>query len=138
MTTRKQREKREDIIDLVDFSGMNRTNAIRDTSPRSRLDLKTDYLGGFDSSGIEVIPEDRGYSDSKQQKSEPADPEPQEDERLEAEGAQIINSSTYFPASKTTLTKRSQTPEERAMERERERERKHKSQSKYGEEISFP
>jgi hypothetical protein len=121
MTTRKQREKREDIIDLDDFSGMNRTNAIRDTSPRSRLDLKTDYLGEFDSSGIEVIPEDRDYSYSKQQRPEPEDPEPMEDERLEAEGAQIINSSTYFPASKTTLTKRSQTVAERAEERERTR-----------------
>ena len=116
MLHNKKAEKKEDIVDLIDYSGMNRTSAI-DTRPRSRLDLKTDYLGGFDSSGIEVISEDRGYSDSKKQRLEPEDPEPRSEEGLEAEGASIIQSSTYFPASKTTLTKRSQTVEERERAR---------------------
>lgn len=80
-----QKGKKEVIIELTDFSGMNRNTAVRDPKPRSRLDLKTDYLGGFDSSGIEVIPEDRGYSYSKQQRPQPVDPESGYDERLEAD-----------------------------------------------------
>jgi hypothetical protein len=39
------------------------------------------------------------------------------EERLEAEGATIIDSTTFFPASNTRITKRSQTPEERAEQR---------------------
>jgi hypothetical protein len=42
----------------------------------------------------------------------PEDSEPDYEERLEAEGATVIESITDFPASNTTLTKRSQTPAE--------------------------
>jgi hypothetical protein len=47
------------------------------------------------------------YSESYQP---PTDIEPGYEEYLEATGATIINSTTYFPASKTTISKRSQTP----------------------------
>jgi hypothetical protein len=69
-------------------------------------------LSAFADSPIEIIPEDKGYLESKLMRRMPEDPEPDYEERLEAEGATVIESITHFPASNTTLTKRSQTPAE--------------------------
>ena len=57
---------------------------------------------------IEYIHEDTGQGYDKP--PEPQDPEPDYEERLEAEDATII--ATRFPASGTTITKRSLTPKE--------------------------
>jgi hypothetical protein len=62
-----------------------------------------------------VVEEDRGLG--YHEPVTPADPEGDYEERLEAEGATIIDSTIFFPASNTRITKRSQTPEERAEER---------------------
>ncbi len=45
------------------------------------------------------------------------DPDGNYDEQLEATGATIIKSEVYFPASRTTITKRSLTRDESASER---------------------
>ena len=106
-------ERKEGIIDLTDFGNRNKTSVTRET--RFRLDPKSDYIGVIDSSAIHVIPEDKGLAYSKP--LELQDPEDSFEEQLETEGASIIESTTYFPASGTTVTKRSQTVEERAEER---------------------
>lgn len=49
----------------------------------------------------------------------PKDPNGYYDEHLETTGATIIKSKVYFPASKTTITKRSMTPQPHRAERER-------------------
>lgn len=46
------------------------------------------------------------------------DPDGQFEEELEAEGAFIIESTTRFPASGTTISKRSLTPKEWAEQRQ--------------------
>jgi hypothetical protein len=84
---------------------------------RSKLDSKSDHLGAFADSPIGIVPENKGYLESKIQRLQPQDPEPEFEERLEMEGATIIDSTTFFPASNTRLTKRSQTPAEIAEER---------------------
>lgn len=110
------KEPKEEIIDLTDSGNRNKTSVIRADNTRSILDPKSEHVGAFEASGILVIPEDKGLAYSKPY--EPQDPDGDFEERLEAEGAFIIDSTTYFPASKTRITKRSQTVEERAQERE--------------------
>lgn len=66
-------------------------------------------------SPVQFAEEDRGLG--YHEPVTPADPEGDYEERLEAEGATIIDSTTFFPASNTRITKRSQTPEERAEQR---------------------
>jgi hypothetical protein len=65
---------------------------------------------------IETVPQDRGITIAEDE-YEKYNPEPMEVERLKMEGAQIINSTTYYPASNTTITKRSLTPQEIAEEK---------------------
>jgi hypothetical protein len=112
MTRRRITDKplKHNIIDLTDSAMNNHTRVVR-----SRLDAKSEHIGAFDSIGLAVIPEDKGLAYSKP--VEPQDPEDGYEERLEAEGATIIDSTTFFPASNTRITKRSQTPEERAEQR---------------------
>lgn len=50
----------------------------------------------------------------------PEDPEPNYLSQLEATGATIIKSETYFPQSRQTVTTRSLTPEEHRAEREQQ------------------
>jgi hypothetical protein len=59
---------------------------------------------------------DNGLS-AKYQAPIPQDPEESYEEYLESTGATVINSTTYFPASGITTTKRSQTHDEIAKER---------------------
>jgi hypothetical protein len=66
---------------------------------------------------INIIDEDREKGQGTSM-PELVDPDGQYEEELEAEGATVLNSTTYFPASKTTISKRSMTPEERAQERQ--------------------
>ena len=47
----------------------------------------------------------------------PRTPDGQFEEQLEAEGVTILNSTTYFPASKQTVTWKSKTPAEIAQEK---------------------
>ena len=113
--------RKEEVIDLTDTSGNNHTPVIREleqdpvtgcVTVRAAIDPpKNKYLDGFEGSVIQVIPEDRGLAYSKPQ--EPEDPEGNCEEQLEAEGA----TTTFFPASNTRITKRSQAPEERAEQR---------------------
>jgi hypothetical protein len=104
------RNPHREIIDLTDSAMNNHTRVVR-----SRLDSKSEHIGAFDSTGIIVIPEDKGLAYSKP--NEPQDPEENYEEKLEAEGAHIIESVTHFPASGITITKKSQTPAEIAEER---------------------
>lgn len=92
---------------------------IRADNTKSILDPKSEHVGAFDSTGIIVIPEDKGYLESKLQRQVlPEDPDGNYEDQLEASGATIIDSVTQFPASNTRLYKRSQTVEERAQEQE--------------------
>jgi hypothetical protein len=107
--------KKERIIDLTDIGRRNSMPVVRDNDDeipvlRSINDSPTDAIDP-----VNFIAEDRdqGYSQPKPL----VDPDGQYEEQLEAEGATIINSTTYFPDSKRTITKRSQTPEERAEQR---------------------
>ena len=78
------------------------------TEPEPRNDA-------FADSPFHFIEENKaqGY----QQPTMPPDPDNGFEEKLEAEGAFIINSTTYFPASKQTVTWKSMTPAERAEQR---------------------
>jgi hypothetical protein len=101
MTKRRITDKQfltEKIIDLTDTGNNNSMRVVRDT--RSRLDAMSDHLGAFDDSPLEVIPEDRGYIESKLQRQMPEDPEG----NYEDQGAAIIESTTFFPACPLTIT----------------------------------
>jgi hypothetical protein len=110
--TERDLDKQHGVIDLTDMGSHNQMKVVR-----SRLDSKSDHLGAFADSPIDIISEDKGYLESKIQRQMPEDPEPEFEERLEMEGATILDSTTYFPASNTRLTKRSLTPTEIAEER---------------------
>lgn len=101
------KEQGNQIIDLTDTGSHNQMKVVR-----SKLDSKSDHLGAFAESPIEIISEDKGFIKIKFPQ-QPEDPEPDFEERLEAEGATIIDSTIFFPASNTRITKRSQTPVER-------------------------
>ena len=102
-----------EIIDLTDTGSYNNQMKV----VRSRLDSKSEHIGAFADSPIDIIPEDKGHLESKIQRHMPEDPEPEFEEKLEMEGATILDSTTFFPASNTRITKRSQTPEESAEQR---------------------
>lgn len=104
--------KKERIIDLTDIGRHN-------TMPVVRRELRSMNDPPTQADTINVINEEN-YEKGLGQPREyiPPDPEPGEDERLENEGATIIHSTTYFPASGKTISKRSQTPEESMANRE--------------------
>jgi hypothetical protein len=58
---------------------------------RSRLDSISEHIGAFADSPIEIIPEDKGYLESKLQRTQPQDPEDGYEEKLEMEGATILD-----------------------------------------------
>ena len=60
----------------------------------------------FADTPIHLIEEDKGQG--FKEPIMPPDPDNGFEEKLEAEGAFVINSTTYFPASKQTVTKKSQ------------------------------
>jgi hypothetical protein len=111
----------EEIIDLTDIGHNNSMPVIRelDQDPVTGLVTMRSLTdppknNAFNDTPIHFV-EDKGqgYNESYT----PPNPEPEADERLEMEGAFIINSTTYFPASNTRVTKKSQTPAERAEQR---------------------
>jgi hypothetical protein len=107
MTRRRttDKEQRNEIIDLTADTGSHNQMKL----VRSRLDSKSEHLGAFADTPIQIVQEDKGYLESKLQRRMPEDSEPDYEQRLEAEGARVIESITFFPASLTWITKRSQT-----------------------------
>lgn len=101
--------KRERIIDLTDMGRHNTTPVIRelrslsDSSPADTINIIN-----------ENYEKDLEHSDTPNLQ----DPDGQYEEELEAKGATILDSTTYYPASRTTITKRSMTPEESLANRE--------------------
>jgi hypothetical protein len=123
MKNRRIRKREEEIIDLTDIGHNNSMPVIRelDQDPvtglvtmRSITDSPTKN-NAFNDTPIHFVEEDKGQG--YPEPYTPADPEPEADERLEMEGAQIIDSTTYYPESRTTITKKSKTPAEIAEER---------------------
>jgi hypothetical protein len=128
MTNRKvtdnQRVRKEEVIDLTDIGHDNKMPVIRelDQDPvtgmvtmRSVTDPDKNSAFGANDSPVQFVEEDRGSA--YHEPITPTDPDGNYEEQLEAEGAFIIDSTTYFPASKTTVTKKSQTPAEIAEKR---------------------
>jgi hypothetical protein len=118
-----KRREEEVIIDLTDSGNHNTMPVIREleqdpvtglVTMRSIIDPDKNSTFNNDSP-IQFAEEDRGTA--YPQRADPPDPEGDYEERLEAEGATILESTTFFPASNTRITKRSQTPEERAEQR---------------------
>jgi hypothetical protein len=117
------KEPKEEIIDLTDTGNHNTMPVIREleqdpvtglVTMRSITDPKRN--SAFDNdSPVQIVTEDKGTV--YHEPDTPPDPDGDFEERLEAEGAFIINSTTYFPGSKTTITKKSYTPAEIAEQR---------------------
>ena len=117
MVTRTQKysnrfPKRENVINLID-TGRNNITPV--TKVKAAID------SGNNSTNYDVLPifitgEDKGQSVHPEPYT-PPEIEPQEEERLENLGATVLDSTTYYPASKISISKRSQTPQERAEER---------------------
>ncbi|MGC2309273.1 MAG: hypothetical protein WA461_12790 [Nitrososphaeraceae archaeon] len=99
------RNRKEEIVDLTDIGNHNHTTVVRD---RDREGFK--HI-------IDIIPEDKMLSTSKFPSTEVTDSEVGWEERLKAEGATIIDSTTYYPASNQRITKKSLTSAEIAEER---------------------
>lgn len=136
MVTRTQKysnrfPKKENIIDLTDTSRNNKMPVVRTlevnpitgertyTTAEDRS-LFRDPESNQDSDNnnpifIMTTGEDKGQA--HEQPYTPPEIEPQEEERLESMGATIHDSTTYYPASNMSVSKRSQTPQERAEER---------------------
>jgi hypothetical protein len=83
-------------IDLSDIGNRNKTSVIRADDTRSILDPKSEHVGAFDSTGVIVIPEDKGYIESRLERQVPEDPDGNYEEQLEAEGAILLESTTFF------------------------------------------
>jgi hypothetical protein len=124
--SRRIRKKEEEIIDLLDYGNHNTMPVIREleqdpvtglVTMRSVTDSAHGKDSAFNDSPVHfVAEEDRGQGYKKEPDPIP-DPDGNYEEQLENEGAFIINSTTYYPASGTTVTKKSQTPAEIAEER---------------------
>jgi hypothetical protein len=118
-----RRRKEEVIIDLTDTSGNNSMSVVRelDQDPVTGMVTMRSITdppkkgGAFDDTPIHFTEEDKGRG----YKEPPALPDHDGDYegQLEKEGAFIVESTTYYPASGTTVTRRSQTPAEIAEEK---------------------
>ena len=135
MTTRTQKysnrfPKKRNVIDLTDTARRNHTPVVRnlDINPVTGARIYANTTSAEDRSLFRdpeknsqagptfiMAGEDKGQASPEPYI--PEDPEPQYEEGLEATRATIIKSETYYPASKTTITKRSMTPQEIADER---------------------
>lgn len=123
MSIREQRrykdKQRRGIIDLTGLSNNNEAplhplQRQRQHTTNTNRPLKA-TVGGSDSKPIFLtIAENRGSVYPEPPKL--IDPDGNFEEQLEAEGATIIDSTTYYPQSRTTISKRSQTPQEHAAE----------------------
>jgi len=130
----KRQEKRDRIINLTDSGRHNHTRVVRDLQDDGTYKLRAvnwdgslipeenpedpNSLGATEGDmqpSIYIAHEDKGSS--YPQPEQPPDIEPGELERLENSGATIIDSTTYYPASRTTVSKRSMTHDEIADER---------------------
>lgn len=126
MVTRNQ-IKREQIIDLTDSARNNSTPVVRNLDVNPVTGART-YTTAEDRSlfrdperdsnnpiFIMTTSEDKGQSHPEPYT--PPEIEPQDEERLENMGATIHDSTTYYPASRQSISKRSMTPQEIADER---------------------
>ena len=87
---------------------------------RSVIDQASSSSGrddAFNDTPLHFIEENKGSALPDEPDSDLPDPDGNFEEKLEKEGAFIIESKTYYPASKRTIVKRSQTPAEIAEER---------------------
>lgn len=130
MVTRNQKysnrfPKRDNVIDLTDSSRQNSTPVVRELDVNPITGCRTYKVLSADAAAaaandnedvpIFITGEDKGQSHPEPY--QPPEIEPQDEERLEAGGATILDSTTYYPASNMSVSKRSQTPQERAAER---------------------
>jgi hypothetical protein len=116
------KEPKEEIIDLTDTGNHNTMPVIRelDQDPVTGMATMRSITdppknSAFDNEPVHFVEENKGTA--YHEPYTPPDPDGGYEEKLEAEGAFIIDSTTYFPASKTTVTKKSYTPAEIAEER---------------------
>jgi hypothetical protein len=106
--------KKERIIDLTDSNRNNSTPVIRE------LRSMSDPIQGRANDSINFVNAENNEKDLEHETLNLIDPDGQYEEQLEASGATILNSTTYYPDSRTTITKRSLTPEESAAERQQQ------------------
>lgn len=102
--------KRERVIDLTDIGRNNTMPVVRELRSLSDQPVSDNV--------INFVNEDRDIGHSVSPDLQ--DPDGSYEEQLEAEGATIHESTTYYPASGTTITKRSMTPVESLAHKERE------------------
>lgn len=109
--------KKEKIIDLTDTGRRNKTSVVRDTNTTATEFSTINRIRSLSdapsppSNIIHLVDEDKDLGLIQQQGPNLVDPDGRYEEELEASGATVLNSTTYFPASRTTITKRSRTPE---------------------------
>lgn len=134
---RRQQQKRDRIVNLTDSGRHNNMRVVRDLQDDGTYRLRQVNWDGS------LIPEENPYPDPNaigavegqqanglpifiahedkgsgyEEPYQPPDIEPGYEEHLENTGATIINSTTYYPGSKTTISKRSMTHDEIADER---------------------
>jgi hypothetical protein len=115
------RNKKERVIDLTDIGRRNHMPVLREGESTEEDPIMIRSLNDQPSEAIDAvnfIDDNINIGHTKTQGYTPPDPEPYEDERLENEGATIHYSTTYYPASNQTITKRSMTPEKSMAERQ--------------------
>lgn len=113
--------RKEEIIDLTDIGHNNKMPVIREleqdpvTGVVTMRSINDSPVSTLDNEPIQFIQEDKGQG--YREPYTPPEIDGDYESKLEAEGAFIIESKTHYPASNTTVTKRSQTPAEIAEER---------------------
>ena len=116
MVTRNQkysnRIPKKESVSVINLTDLGRNNSMPATKLKAVVDTGST---SNDVPPIFMTVEDKGQSHPEPYM--PPEIEPQDEERLENEGATILDSTTYYPASKISVTKRSQTPQEIAEER---------------------
>lgn len=102
--------KKDHVIDLTDTSRRNSMPVIRELDINPVTGCETVRVRAATDSGTSndfsmfITVEDKGENPYPEPYP-PQDPEPEYEERLEAEGATIHDSTTYFPASNRTLSR---------------------------------
>lgn len=135
---RSRNDKKEKVINLTDSGRRNNIRVVRDLQDDGTYRLRQvnwdgslipednpqdpNAIGaaeGQQANGLQspvfIAQEDKGSS--YPQPYQPPEIEPSYEEHLENTGATILDSTTYYPASKTIVSKRSMTPQEIAAER---------------------
>ena len=109
--------KKERIIDLTDIGRHNSMPVLREDDDEIPVLRSINDSPAEAIDPVNFITEDSSQGYPQSQPPNLIDPDGQFEELLEAEAATIIDSTTYYPASKTSISKRSQTVEERAEQR---------------------